>query len=124
MLADTHDGVQGRQRVLEDHRDFVAAQTIEVVFANLQQILTVIEDFAALDDGIACEDAQNRLAGDRLAGTGFTDDRQRFALVQVKADVTDSLHLAARGAEGYAQIAHLQLLFFLFHVTQHLSKTG
>ena len=121
LLADAHNGVQAAQGVLEDHGDLVPAQAVEVVLANLQQVLTIVKDLAALHNGVARQDTQNGLGGHGLAGTGLAHDGHGFALVQVKADVPHRLYLAGSGSEGDAQMAYLQ---FLFHLTPLLSKTG
>ena len=107
LLADAHDGVQGGKGVLKNHGDFIAPEAIEILLRNFQQILPVVENFAALSDGVACLNAQDGLGRDGFARAGFAHDGQRFALMQVKADAPHGLHLAGAGAEGNAQIAHL-----------------
>ncbi len=108
LLADAHDRVQAGQRVLEDHGNLVPAQLVEVFFLNFQQVLAVIQHFAAFDDGVTRQDAKDALAGDGFAGAGFTDDGQGLPLVQVEGYVTHRLQFAADGAERDAQIVYLQ----------------
>ncbi len=73
---------------------------VQNVLRHAQQILAVVEDFAALDDGIARQDADDGLGGDGLAGAGFADDGQRLAALQVKGNIAHGLQRAAGGAEG------------------------
>ncbi len=42
LLANFNDGVQRGQRILEDHRDLIAAQLVHYVLGNAQQILAVV----------------------------------------------------------------------------------
>ena len=121
LFADAHDGVQAGQRILENHGDFVAANLIEVILADLEQILAVVENFAVLDDRVAGQNAQDSLRGDGLTRAGLAHDGERLALVKVKADVPHRLHLAGDRAERNAQIANLQ---FLFHLIPLLSAKG
>ena len=111
LLADTHDGIQAGQGVLEHHGDFVAADMVEVLFADLQQVFSVIEDLAALHNGIGSGYAQNGLAGGGLARAGLAHDGQCLTLVQVEGDITNRLQLSVDGAEGDRQIFDLKLLF-------------
>ena len=111
LLADTHDGIQAGQGVLKDHGDFVAADMVEVLFADLQQVFSVIEDLAALHNGIGSGYAQNGLAGGGLARAGLAHDGQCLTLVQVEGDITNRLQLSVDGSEGDRQIFDLKLLF-------------
>jgi hypothetical protein len=45
---------------------------------------------------------------DRLARAGFADDAQHLAMVDMQADAADGLAQDAAGAEGDAQVAHLE----------------
>ena len=58
LLADAHNRIQAAQRILEDHGNFVAAQLVEIFFINFEQILTIVENFAALHNGITRQYAQ------------------------------------------------------------------
>ena len=99
LLADLHDRVQRGQRVLEDHGDLVAADVVEVLFGDLQKVLAVIQDLAAFDDGVACEDAEDRLCRNGLAGTGLTDDRKCLTALQIEGDIADRLQRTGLRAE-------------------------
>ena len=67
---------------------------MEILFRNFQKIFSVIDNLSALNNGIAGQNTENRLAGYRFAGSGFTDDRQRFSFCKIKADPADCLDLA------------------------------
>ena len=104
LLADAHDGVQGGQGVLEDHGDLIATDPVELVLADLQQVLAAVEDLTAIDDGVAGQDAHDGAAGNGLTGAGLTNDGEGLALVQIKADIPNGLHLTIAGPEGNSQI--------------------
>ena len=107
LLADPNDGVQGAHGILEDHGDLVAADLVEVLLRDLQKILAVIDDLAALDDGVAREYAQDGFGGYGFAGTGLADDRQRFALIQIKIDIPNGMDASVGSTEGDRQPSNL-----------------
>ena len=100
LLADLNDGVQAGQGVLEDHGDRVTTDLAHILLGDLQKILAVIDDFTGFRNGVAGLDTQNSLGGNRLTGTGLTNDGQGLAPLQVEGDVTDSLQGTAGGTEG------------------------
>ena len=61
--ADPDDRVKAGQGVLEDHGDAVAADLVEILFANLHEVLTVINYFAAFGDCVACKDTHDSPCG-------------------------------------------------------------
>src|SRR5437016_3543220 len=67
LPADGEDRIQARHRVLEDHRDVVAADAPDLVVVHLQDVLTV-EDDRALDDaaGGLRNETHQRERGDRF----------------------------------------------------------
>ena len=107
LLADTDNGVQGGQGVLENHGDLVAPDLAHILLGNLQQIPAVIDDLAALNNGVARQNTQDGLGGDGLAGTGLAHHSQGLAPLQVKGNVPHRLHGTVVGAEGNFQIFQL-----------------
>ena len=111
LAADLDNGVQAGHGVLEDHGDLVAPNLVELLLADLQQVLAVIDDLAGLGDGVVGLNAQNCLGGHGLAGAGLAHNGQGLALGQVKVNTPNSLNLTVGGAEGDPQVAHLQFGF-------------
>ena len=111
LLTDLDNGVQGGHGVLEDHGDLIAADLVEGLLVDLQQILTIIDDLTGLGDGVGSLNTQNGLGGNRLTGTGLTNDGKGLALSQIEADVADSLNLAVAGAERDLKISDRQFCF-------------
>ena len=119
LLADAHDGVQGAQRVLEDHRQLVAAQGMEFFFRNLQQILAVVDNFACVHHRVARQNAHDGTGGDGLAGTGFTGDGERFALFQIEGNIAHGANRTVVRAEGDGQVSD----FKFRHISRPLLST-
>ena len=88
----------------------VAADLVEILLVDLHQVLAVVDDLAALGDGVLGEDAHDGSRRDGLAGTGLADDGQRLALLKVEADVSHRLDRTVVGAEGDDQVFDFQFL--------------
>ena len=115
-----NDGVKGGKRILENHRDFIAADLAHLVLGNSQKVFAVIEDFAALDDGVSGEDSEDCLTRYGFTGAGFADDCEGFSAFKVKGDVADSLQRAVRGTEGYLKVFYFKN--FIHSLILHTTK--
>ena len=80
LVADLADRIERRARVLEDHRDFAAAQIAHLVFARRLDVNAGEHHRAFGDLAGAVEDAHHRVGGDGFAGAGFADNAERLAL--------------------------------------------
>ncbi len=79
LLADGQHGIERRHRVLEDHRDRIAANPPHLRLAELQQVASLEQDPAADDAARRGRDqAQHRERSNALAAAGFADDAQRL----------------------------------------------
>jgi hypothetical protein len=109
LLADRVDRVQRRHRLLEDHRDAVAAQRPLLLLAVVDDVVTVEGDARALRHRRAVpQQAHDRARRHRLAAAGFADQRDRLALVELEGDVTHRLELPALDLEADADIAGIE----------------
>lgn len=86
---------------------------MELFLVDFQKVHAVVDDFAAFDYGVVCGDTDDGLVGYGFSAAGLADDGQRFSLIEVEADVSDGLHFARAGAEGYFQVFYFK---FLFHI--------
>ena len=86
LIADAVDRVQRRHRILEDHRDALAADVAQLVVVELGQIAAVELDRAGDRRVGRAGQPEDGLRGDALAGAGFADDGQDFALVERERD--------------------------------------
>ena len=99
--------IQRRHRVLENHRDVLAAQPLQLVGAHCQHV-DAVEPDGAFDAGAVGQQAHERQGGHALAGAGLAHHAEHLAGGDVEADAVDGLQRAARGREGDPQIAHRQ----------------
>ena len=81
LMANRVGGIQRGHGVLKNDRNLIAANIFHDFFAGADQLGTVplhrtFDDFAC-----GCEDLHNRISRNRLAGTGFADNSQHFAVV-------------------------------------------
>jgi hypothetical protein len=108
MPTDRVDRVQRGHRVLEDHRDLVAAQRAELARRGMQDVLAVEEHLAARDRVDLRVEAHDRQAGDALAAAGLANDAESLAILDREADAVDGLDDAVVGAEMRLKVADLE----------------
>src|SRR5450631_3195273 len=103
------DGVQRGQRVLEDHRDLLAAVSTPFLLRQGQQVGAPETD-GSLGDvaGRGVEDSHDGLGGHRLAGAGLAQNGEGLAGLQVKGDAVDGLGHPVAGAELDVQVLDLE----------------
>ena len=108
LVADLADRVERGARVLEDHRDFAAAQVAHLVFARGLDVDAGEHHRALGDPAGAVEDAHHRIGRHRLAGAGLADDAERLALGDGDVDVLHGLDDAAAGGEFDGEVADVE----------------
>src|SRR6267378_6018889 len=86
LAADGEHRIQARHRLLEDHRNVVAADGAHLALGELQQILSLEADRARDFARRLGDEPHQRHGGDRLAAAGFTDDGQRLTFVDMEGD--------------------------------------
>ena len=108
LLADRVHRVQRGHRILEDHRDLVAAHLAQLRRRQLEQV-------AALEDRLARRDRlrsrvqpEDRQAGDALAAARLADDRERLALLDREGDAVDRADDAVVGTKLRLQVADVE----------------
>ena len=108
LVADGQHGIQRGHRLLENHRDVLAAYAAQLDGLAVQQVDVVVQDPArGIHDGICRQQAEDGHGRHRLAAAGLADQRQRRAPADGEADVPHGrLHHAALGFEADAEIAH------------------
>ena len=94
LLAHGLGGVQGRHGVLEDHGDLLAPDRGPVVFAQLQQVLALIDDLALCDPaGAVRQQAENGQGCCGLSGAGLTHQTQGLAGFQTQIHTVDRIDI-------------------------------
>ena len=105
--ADRVDGVQRRHRILEDHRDLVAAEVLQLALVHLQQVAALVEHLAFEARVRVAREPEERHRGDALARAGLADDPQHLAALQLEADAVDGLDDSVLGGELDLQVLDL-----------------
>jgi hypothetical protein len=97
-----------RQRVLEDHRDVVAAQRPQALVAHGEDVVAVEADLAAQRRVARAGQAHHREARDALPGARFAHDAQRPALLDAERHAVDGVHDPVLGRELDPQVVDLE----------------
>jgi hypothetical protein len=123
---DRHDlGTHGRELILNARniavdfkveggivhavRDVSSTPGPHLLVADLEQVGAVEEHLAAhLGVGAAVE-AEDRGAGDRLAGPGLPDDAERLAALELVGEALGGLDNAVHRREVHDEVAHRQV---------------
>ena len=109
LPGDREVGVEGGHGILEDHGDFLAADLAESRFIQGEEVLTLEEGPASVDTPRRPgNEAQERIAGDRLTRAGLPDNAEGLALFEGKGDVFDRVDGAVAGVEAGGEILNLQ----------------
>jgi hypothetical protein len=108
LPADGHDRVERGHRLLEDHRDVVAADGPHRRRFEGEQVDTVERNGAADDAPGIVDEPHDGERGDAFAATAFADDRQGFAALQHERDAIDRPYHAVAGIEKGLQVGDLQ----------------
>ena len=100
LRADGQHRVQRHHRVLEDHRDLLAADFSQFGGGETDEFAPFQLDRGACFDAAGrIDQADDREAGDALARAGFADEAHHLAALQREGDAVDRLHHAGAGVE-------------------------
>jgi hypothetical protein len=109
LPADRVERVERGHRLLEDHRDVVAADALHLAFAELEQVPALEADRTADDAaGRVGDQAQDGKRRHALAAARFAHDAQGLAALQCVGHAVDGAHRADRREEMRLQIFDLQ----------------
>ena len=105
---ETHsvDWIEVAQRVLKDHRNATPVQIPALVVCHLQQVLAVKQQFARHDLARgAVDQVHDGRSGHRFTRSGFAQNGQRFAAIQMPADIAHRMNRALCRMEIDRQVA-------------------
>jgi hypothetical protein len=108
LIADRHDRVERVHGALENHRDLVPAESLQLVVAHGQDVETLEADIAAGDDGGGLEQAQQGQGNGRLAAAGLPREPKDLAWGDIETDAIDGPHGANFGLVLDRKIAHFE----------------
>ena len=106
--ATVKQGVERGHRLLEDHRHVLADDPAPRAGRQAQEILAAEGQPVGADPGDPGQKAHDREHQHALARTGFADDRDHVALVDLEIDPVDRLERPAEGRELDREIADLE----------------
>ena len=99
LLADLHDRVERRHRILEHHRHLGAPHGAHVVLRVADDVVALVVDVTLADHVALGQQAHDRPRQDRLARAGLADHAEGLAPVEAERDAVDGADRAALGAE-------------------------
>ena len=109
LLADLIDRIQGGHRILEDHRDIVAANVLHLFLGHFEDGAAAIANVTALDLSRRHRDeAHDGHGGHGLTGAGLTDDTQGLATIERVGHTVDSANDAILGMEIHLKVIDLE----------------
>ena len=92
LVADGLGRVKRGQRVLEDHRDLVAADPAQILVLQADKLTAVELDRAADDGSARRQQSHDRQPRHGLAAARFPDDAEGLPGVDMQVDVADGLY--------------------------------
>ncbi len=105
LEADGEHRVEARHRLLEDHRQLVAAHIAHLLLGELQEVAAVETDHA-LDPAVGGrKKPHHRECRDALAGTRFADDRDGLARADIEGQIFDGRPPDVVDAKGDRKVA-------------------
>src|SRR5690606_6157927 len=120
LVADGEERVQGRHRLLKDHRDAIAADRLPLALVIGRQILAVKEDLPARHPSRLTDRPHDRHGGDGFTAAAFADERHHFAPVDGQIKVIDGLYRPVHGRQLGAEPGQFELLRCSAHLPLNL----
>ena len=100
--------IEGRHRILKDHRDPVASYFPQTRIAHLQQIFAVKQHFPAFDfPRRRLNQIDNGKIRNALSRTRLADESERFAFMQVESQTVDGFYDSRVGVKIGAEVFYL-----------------
>ena len=118
LASDRNHRVERRHRLLENHGNFRTANSTHLLALCIiiQQIFSFKQHLAAHDFARRrLNELHNRHLRNGFAASGFTANRNDFALVNMVRNVIDSLYLAFGCKKGCSQVLDFKQ-FFRHHI--------
>ena len=114
--------VQGRHRLLKDHRHFRAPNTAHIVHVNLQDVLALKEEFSTHNfSGRVGDQAHQRQGAHALAAAAFTHKAKGFSLLNLVRNPVNRLNYTFKGVEIGSKVFDFQKCSHLASLRQRNS---
>ncbi len=120
-MTDREDRVERCHRLLEDHRDIVAANRAHLVLGHLQKIRSIVEDLPADDlPRWTGDQAHDRERRHRFAAAGFADKAKGLATIELEAHPIDGTGDSVVGFEMSPEVPDFEKFC---HVNERFEMT-
>src|SRR5262249_54022155 len=109
LPADGEHRVERGHRLLEDHRDLLAADPAHLFLARPKQVHAVEDDLSADNaPGRIGHEPQDRQTGHALTAAALTHEAERLALIERERHTIDSLDVATIAVEVRLQLLDVE----------------
>jgi len=116
LVADRHDRIEAGRRLLEDHRQMIAADVAHARLGERMEGRATQVHGAGGDAPSGGEQTHAGQGGHRLAAAGLAHQGQGLAGGQREADAVDGAHGAGRGTQLDLQVGHGEQRRWSIHV--------
>ena len=104
LVADPHQRVERRHRLLEHHGDAAAAQSEPLVFIQSQQVPLIKKNLASLTADRIGQEAHQGVGAHRLAGAGFADHAEDLAGDEIERHAVDGVVAVGAGRQRQLEV--------------------
>ena len=108
LVAHLHEGVERRERILEDRADRLPAQTFAFALGEVVYAPAFEPEFAGRDPRARREEPDQGLSGHGLPGTGFAHHAENFAFGNGEVDAVERPEGLAAGGDFNREVFDLQ----------------
>ena len=109
LIADSERGIETRHRLLEDHRDLVAAQSAFFLSPSVNRSRSPKRISLARNAArTSRQEAHDRQGRYRLSRAALADEGEGLAVTHLEADIFDDVQVSLGGGEVDAEPGHPQ----------------
>jgi hypothetical protein len=113
LLTDREDRVEGRQRILRDHRDLKASQMVLIFPRHLEDVTPFKPDASTDDPRLGCHHVQDGPSRDRFAGAALSNESDDLVVVNPKAHAIYRMNYPPPSAKLNPQVLDCEQRFRL-----------
>ena len=106
--VDAQDRIERHHRVLENHRDAVAAKLALFGFIERGDVAALKQDLPGGDAAGGVDQADEGKAGDGFARAGLADEAKDLAAIDMEGDAVNRLHHAGAGFEMGGEVVDFE----------------
>src|SRR5215469_3921022 len=109
LLSNTDGRMKSNRRLLENQRNALAANCPKFLRLSFQKILTLKQNIAAGNNGVAAKQPQQRHRERTFSRSGFTENTDDLARLHAKTDSAErAINVSGARAVGDAEFANFQ----------------